>query len=165
MILPRVTSSLWVTSLVVSGLGVSAPTLKAQSLDLLAAGLLNLRLSHMSFLLPSLLLLSWFQHAGLLLSIPLCWISFVFDFYSMSYCQIWLLPCLVSALAGAELRLFQPGYIQVTAPDTLGECLISSVLSCSSKDLKQWTSVNSLVTAQRARFTFQASEPSGLVSS
>jgi len=50
-------------------------------------------------------------------------------------------------LAGAELRLFQPGYIQVTAPDILGECIISSVLYCSSKDLKQQTSVNSLVTA------------------
>ena len=39
-------------------------------------------------------------------------------------------------LEGAKPRLFQPGYIQETAPDMSGEFVISLVLSLHSKDLK-----------------------------
>ena len=51
----------------------------------------------------------------------------------------WATVVLGLSLTGAELRLFQPGWIWVTAPEMSGECVISSVLSCCNKSLKQWT--------------------------
>ena len=44
-------------------------------------------------------------------------------------------------LTGDELRLFQPGYIWVMAPDMSRECVIFFVLSHCNKDLKWRTSV------------------------
>ena len=53
----------------------------------------------------------------------------------------WASAVLGPHIAGVEPRLLQPGYIQVTAPDMSGECVISLVLSCHNKDLKLWTSI------------------------
>ena len=67
-------------------------------------------------------------------------------FHHIQLLQCELSPSLASAvlglhLVGAELRLLQTGYIQVTASDMSGECIISSFLSHHSKDLKWRTSV------------------------
>ena len=99
----------------------------------------NLWLSHVSFLL-SLFLLSQFQHARLLVT------SIVLGFLCVWLPQCELLPSWASVvlgffLTGAELMLLHPGYIQVMAADMLGKCVISSVLSCHSKDLKWCTRV------------------------
>ena len=80
-----------------------------------------------------------FQHTGFLVT------STVMCFHHIQLPQCELSPSLASALlglhfVGAELRLLQPGYIQVTS-DMLGECVISSFLSRHSKDLKWRTSV------------------------
>ena len=53
----------------------------------------------------------------------------------------WALAVLGLRLVGTKPRLFQPGYIPVTASDMSGECVISLVLSHCSKNLKWQTSV------------------------
>ena len=91
----------------------------------------------MSFLL-SLSLLSWF---------PALWVSSTaLGFLGVQLTQHELLQSWASAvldlcLTGAKARLLQPGYIRVLAPDMSGECVISSVWSHCSKDLKWWTNV------------------------
>ena len=93
----------------------------------------------MSFLL-NLFLLSQFQHARLLVT------SAVLGFLCIQLPQCELLPSWASVmlgfhLSGAELVLLHPDYIQVMAADMLEKCVISSVLSCHSKDLKCCTRV------------------------
>ena len=97
-----------------------------------------MRLSRMSFLRVCFCC-SGFQQAGLLVT------SSALGFLHIQLPQCELSPSLASTLlglhfVGAELRLLQPGYIQVTS-DMVGECVISSVLSHHSKDLKWRTSV------------------------
>ena len=72
---------------------------KGSELDLLAAGLLESETEPHELSAKFVFVVLVSSMLGFL-SIPLCWISFVFDFHSMSYCQIWLLPFLVSALQG-----------------------------------------------------------------
>ena len=80
-----------------------------------------------------------FQHTRLLVT------STVLGFLHLQlpHCEFLLIwaSVLGLCLTGPELMLLQPGYIQDLAPDISGECVISSVLSHHSKDLKQWTSV------------------------
>ena len=109
----------------------------------------------MSFL-PSLFLLPWF---------PACWASCHFPCTGVPSVQLpphELSPSGASAvlslrLAGAKLRLFQPGHIRVTAPYICWGSIISSVLSCRSKDLKWWASV----TVQSFIRQVKESTPSG----
>ena len=67
----------------------------------------------------------------------------------------WSSAVLGLCLVGDELRLFQPGYIWVTAPDVSGECVIFLVLSHCNKDLKWWTSVTVQL---RLSFIWQAKD-------
>ena len=81
-----------------------------------------------------------FQHVGLFVT------STVLGFLHIQPPQSEFSPSWASAvlgphITGAEPRLLWAGYIQVTAPDMLGGCIISSVLSCHNKDLKLRTSV------------------------
>ena len=81
-----------------------------------------------------------FQHIGLFVT------STVLGFLHIQPPQSEFSPSWASAvlgphITGAEPRLLWAGYIQVTAPDMLGGCIISSVLSCHNKDLKWRTSV------------------------
>ena len=98
----------------------------------------NQRLYCMSFLL-SLVLLPWF---------PACWASPDFycsgfplcsaytwcTFSELDFSYAWLPP------RWGPAEVLQSCYIQVTAQHMLGECVISSVLSCCGKDLKRWSS-------------------------
>ena len=103
----------------------------------------------MSFL-PSLFLLPRF---------PARWASCHFPCTGFPFVQLpphELSPSGASAglglrLAGAKPRLFQPGHIPVTAPDICWGSIISSVLSCRSKDLKWWASVTVQSFIQRAK--------------
>ena len=96
----------------------------------------NLRLSHVSFLLSSFFTVPVSSTMGLL-SLPLCW--FLCVQLPPRLLLSWARAVLGLFLAGAAPRLFQPGYIRVTAPSMSGECVISLVLSRHNKNLKQWT--------------------------
>ena len=80
-----------------------------------------------------------FQHAGLLVT------STALGFLCLQCPPHELSPSWASAVLGlrlaGEFRLFQPGYIQGPAPDMSRKCVISSVPSCHSKDLKWQTSI------------------------
>ena len=81
-----------------------------------------------------------FQHARLLVpSTVLCFLQF--SFQSVSCLRVGLLLCLVST----SLEPSWDSFSQVTSgswqPVMSGECVISSVLSCYSKDLKRRSSV------------------------
>ena len=113
----------------------------------------------MSFL-PNLFLLSQFQHARLLVT------STVLGFLCIQLPQCELLPSWASVmldfhLAGAGLMLLHPDYIQVMAADMLEKCVISSVLSCHSKDLKCCTRVTaqlqfSFIQPSQRKYTLKA---------
>ena len=62
----------------------------------------NLRLSYVSFLLSLFFAVPVSSMLGFL-SLPLCWVFFVFSFHRVSFHWVGLL------LAGAQPRLFQPG--------------------------------------------------------
>ena len=95
-------------------------------------------------------LISQFGTSLLLLSqFPVCWASGHFHcagfpsrlastvctFTDLSFCCAWPLPC------WGRAEVASASHIQVMAPDMSVEFVISSVLSCRSKDLKRWTSV------------------------
>ena len=100
----------------------------------------NLRLSRVSFLL-SLFLLSPFPpcwascHS---LSLPLHWVFLMFSFYGWSFCRVWLLLCLVTALPGLSWGCFRQVRSKSWHHIMSVECVISSVLSGCRKNLKQW---------------------------
>ena len=63
-------------------------------------------------------------------SLLLLWVSFVFSFHRVSFLPSWASSVLGLHLSGAEPRLLQPFYIQVTAPGIFGRVynFLSSVL-------------------------------------
>ena len=75
------------------------------------------------------------------LLLPLGCVFFTFSFQSVSFLWVGLLLCLVSTSLEPSWGCFS----QVTSgswqPVMSGECVISSVLSCCSKDLKRRSSV------------------------
>ena len=75
--------------------------------------------------------------------------STAWAFTELGFCCGW------PRLVGAEPRLLQPGYIRVTETDMWGECVISSILSCCSKDLKLQTSVKAWL---KLSFIWQAKD-------
>ena len=95
-----------------------------------------------------------FQHTRLLVT------STVLGFLHLQlpHCEflpIWASAVLGLCLTGPELTLLQPGYIRDMSPGISGECVISSVLSHRSKNLKWQTSVTALL---QISFIWQAKE-------
>ena len=101
-----------------------------------------------------------FQHAGLFVS------STALGFLCVQLSPRELSPSWASAVLGlcfarAKPRLFQPGYIRVTASDMSGEYVISLVLSRRSKNLKWRTSVTAqlelrVLFTSKGRYTLKA---------